>query len=62
MEPQDNKRLVVTKAISAHEEAEAALSDLMRKFPDPACAAMVERVQQNLRELRMAASVVNPEE
>jgi hypothetical protein len=36
MEPQDNKKISLQKAISAHEQAEAALADLWttRDTPD----------------------------
>ncbi|MBV9772350.1 MAG: hypothetical protein JO040_00270 [Gemmatimonadetes bacterium] len=61
MEPQDNDKLTVTKAISAHEEAEAALADMVRNFPEHRCAEMIARVQQNLSELRgMAAAPADP--
>ena len=48
MEPQDNKKIALQKAISAHEQAEAALADLA----DAKYAGMIARVQANLSELR----------
>ena len=60
MEPQDNKKLALGKAVNAHEQAEAALSDLMKDGPDPRYDAMVQRIHQNLEELRAAAATSAP--
>jgi hypothetical protein len=49
MEPQDNKKIALQKAVSAHEQAAAALADLA---DDARYAAMIARVQANLAELR----------
>ena len=49
MEPQDNKKISLQKAISAHEQAEAALADLV---DDARYATLIARVQANLAELR----------
>jgi hypothetical protein len=49
MEPQDNKKLALQKAVSAHEQAAAALADL---GDDTTYAGMIARVQANLAELR----------
>jgi hypothetical protein len=62
MEPQDNKKLAIGKAVSAHEQAEAALHDLMKDGAEPKYAAMAERIRQNLEELRAAAAVSDPGE
>jgi hypothetical protein len=62
MEPQDNKKLALGKAVSAHELAEAALNDLMKDGTDPIYATMLERVQQNIQELRAASAVSSPAE
>lgn len=62
MEPQDNKKLALGKAVSAHEQAEAALNDLMKDGVDPAYTAMVERIQQNIQALRAEAAVSSPAE
>jgi hypothetical protein len=62
MEPQDNKKLALGKAVSAHEQAEAALNDLMKEGADPRYAAMVERIQRNLEELRADAAISTPAE
>jgi hypothetical protein len=60
MEPQDNKKLALGKAVSAHEQAEAALNDLMKDGPDPRYDAMVARIHQNLEELRADAATSAP--
>jgi hypothetical protein len=62
MEPQDNKKLALGKAVSAHEQAEAALNDLMKDGADPRYAAMVQRIQQNMQELRADAATSSPAE
>lgn len=60
MEPQDNKKLALSKAVSAHEQAEAALNDLMRDGADPRYEAMAVRIRQNLEELRADAATSAP--
>jgi prefoldin subunit 5 len=62
MEPQDNKKLALGKAVSAHEQAEAALSDLTKDVPDPRYEQMIARIQQNLQELRADAATSPPGE
>jgi hypothetical protein len=62
MEPQDNKLLALRKAISAHEQAEAALGDLMKDGPDPRYNGMLERLRQNVEELRGESDVASPAE
>ncbi len=62
MEPQDNKKLALVKAATAHEQAEAALNDLMKDGPDPRYEAMMQRVRQNMEELRAEAAISNPAE
>jgi hypothetical protein len=52
MEPHESKRLDLSKAVSAHEQAEATLVDLMLAAPDPRYERMLERVRQNLHDLR----------
>lgn len=60
MEPQDNKKLALGKAVNAHEQAEAALNDLMKDGADPRYEAMAERIRQNLEELRADAATSSP--
>ena len=62
MEPQENRKLALGKAISAHEMAEAALNDLMADGPDPRYEAMAERIRQNLEQLRADAATSSPAE
>lgn len=47
MEPQDNKQISLRKAISAHEQAEAAVGDLMAGFPHESYPEMLERLKMN---------------
>ena len=56
MEPHENKKLDLHKAISAHEQAEAALADLMNVSGDPRYAQMLERIRANLEALRADAA------
>lgn len=60
MEPQDNKQLALQKAISAHEQAAAALSDLTAGGSDARYAAMRARLEQNLADLQAVASTTDP--
>ena len=60
MEPQDNKQLALRKAISAHEEAEASLADLVQDAADTTYSKLVARVRENLRELRAEAGSGDP--
>ena len=60
MEPQDNKLVAVRKAISAHEEAVATLNDLAKDNAEPKYAAMMQRIQQNLAELKLESAVSDP--
>lgn len=62
MEPQDNRKLALGKAVAAHEQAGAALNDLLQDGQDPRLAAMLERVRQNEQELRALAAVSLPED
>jgi hypothetical protein len=55
MEPQDNRKLALRKAISAHEETEAALVDLINAGSDPKYRKMLERIRHNLNDLRVEA-------
>ena len=52
MEPHENKQLDLSKAVSAHEQAEATLSDLIQAAPSPRYEEMLARVRRNLDELR----------
>lgn len=52
MKPQENEQLGITKAISAHEQAVAALGDLVDNNPDPLYDELLARLQQNIAALR----------
>jgi hypothetical protein len=52
MEPQDNVKLAITKAISAHQEAQASLADLVASA-DQRFIAMSQRIEQNIAELNV---------
>ncbi|HEX2091453.1 MAG TPA: hypothetical protein VHG28_03585 [Longimicrobiaceae bacterium] len=60
MEPQENKQIMLRKAINVHEQAEAALADLMQDGADPKHEAMLERIRQNLAELNAEVAVTRP--
>jgi hypothetical protein len=60
MEPHESKRLDLSKAVSAHEQAEATLVDLMQAAPDPRYERMLERVRQNLSDLRVDTATARP--
>jgi len=60
MEAQENKQLAVRKAISAHEEAAASITDLTRDGDDPKYSAMLERIKQNLADLNLLAAISDP--
>jgi hypothetical protein len=62
MEPQDNKKIALGKAINAHELAEAALNDLAKDGADPRYQAMLDRVRQNVEELRAESAISSPAE
>ena len=62
MEPQDNKLIALRKAISAHEEAEAALADLVKDRSNPRYAEMLERIRRNVSDLRAEAVDGDPAE
>jgi hypothetical protein len=62
MEPQDNKKLALQKAIASHEQAEAALADLMKDGDDPTYSALLERIRANLADLRVDAQTTSPAE
>jgi hypothetical protein len=52
MEPHDNKKLALQKAISAHEQAGAALTDLMGELPEQRYVSMIARIDENIAILR----------
>ena len=60
MEPQENKQLALRKAITAHEQAEAALTDLMSDGADSPYAQMLQAIQRNLAALRGQSETTQP--
>ncbi|HET7234760.1 MAG TPA: hypothetical protein VFJ16_32400 [Longimicrobium sp.] len=62
MEPQENKALALQKAISSHEQAEAAIADLLKDGDDPTYSALLKRIQANIADLRAHAQVTGPGE
>lgn len=52
MEPQDNKQLALLKAISAHNDAAAALTDLMEGLGGETYRTMLGRIEQNIADLK----------
>jgi hypothetical protein len=61
MEPHDNKQLALQKAISAHEQAGAALTDLLGELlPEERYVAMIARIDQNIADLREEAEISRP--
>lgn len=60
MEPQDNKQLALRKAISAHEEAEATLRDLVQDHTDARYSDMLERIRRNVSDLNAEAASADP--
>lgn len=62
MEPQENKQIALQKAVSAHEQAIAALTDLMAGQSDERYSAMLARVEQNLKDLQATAARTDPAE
>jgi DICT domain-containing protein len=62
MEPQDNKQLALRKAVAAHEQAEAAMADLMKDGADPLYQQILESLQRSIATLRQQAETSTPAE
>jgi hypothetical protein len=62
MEPQDNKQLALQKALASHEQALATLADLQLDGDDPMYSGLVERIRENIAQLRAELSGTGPEE
>jgi hypothetical protein len=60
MEPHDNKQLALQKAISAHDQAGSALTDLMGELPEDRYVEMIARIDQNIADLREQAEISKP--
>lgn len=61
MEPQENLKISLQKAVSAHEQAEAALADLLNISSDRKYEAMLESVRAILNDLRANAATTPPD-
>jgi hypothetical protein len=62
MEPHENKQIALQKAINAHEQAGAALTDLMGELPQERFVTMRERIDENIAELRRQMGTSRPED
>ncbi|HEY0016591.1 MAG TPA: hypothetical protein VGC13_09745 [Longimicrobium sp.] len=62
MEPQDNKQLALRKAIAAHEQAEAAMADLMKDGANSPYQEILESLQRSIATLRQQAETSSPAE
>lgn len=62
MDAQDNKKLALQKAISAHEQAAAALNDVSSILDDVRYRDMVARIDQNIAQLHSESETSEPED
>jgi translation initiation factor 2B subunit (eIF-2B alpha/beta/delta family) len=60
MEPQDNKQLAIRKAISAHEQAEAALMDLSKDAESASDSELIARIRANIETLKAQSQNTDP--
>ena len=60
MEPHDNKQLALVKAISSHEQAAAALADLMDGLGAETYRTMLGRIEQNIVDLKRVTAGSKP--
>lgn len=60
MEPQDNRKLTLQKAISSHEQAAAGLADAMECLSEHLYETMLARIQQNIVDLHAEAARLLP--
>ena len=60
MEPHENRQLGLRKAISSHEQAAAALTDLMDGPAGETFAPMLRRIEQNIQDLQRVAASSKP--
>jgi len=62
MEAQENKKLALQKAISSHEQAEAAIADLLKEGDEPVYTELLERIRENVARLRADLAGTGPAE
>ncbi len=61
MEPQDNLKVNLQKAINTHEDAMASVADVLDYSQDPVYAEMLETLKRNVEMLRAAAAQTPPD-
>ena len=61
MEPQDNLKIGLQKAVSAYEQAAAAMADVMSTSSDPKYATMVQQLEAHLEVLRADSATTPPD-
>ena len=61
MEPQENRKINLQKAVSTAEQAEAALVDVLSQDPDPKYEQMLADVRRILNDLRADAATTPPD-
>jgi uncharacterized protein (DUF433 family) len=61
MEPQDNLKVNLQKAINTHEDAMAAVADVLDHSPDPVYSEMLETLKRNVEMLRAQAARTPPD-
>lgn len=52
MKPHENEPLSIRRAITTHEDAAAAVADLIENNPDPVYDEVMRRLEQNIEALR----------
>ena len=62
MDPQDNKLVMLQKAINIHEQAASALADLMGGSEEGPYTPLLDRIRRNLSELEAEAASARPEQ
>ncbi|HEX8452506.1 MAG TPA: DUF433 domain-containing protein [Longimicrobium sp.] len=61
MEPQDNLKVNLQKAINTHEDAMAAVADVLAHSPDPVYSEMLTTLKRNVEMLRAQAAKTPPD-
>ena len=61
MGAEDNLKIGLQKAVSAYEQAAAAMADVMSTSPDPKYGKMVEQLQAHLEVLRGDSAITPPD-
>jgi len=60
MASHENEQLALQKAISAHDQAASALTDLIGELPQEGYVAMLARIEENIAALRERAEQAEP--